>query len=163
MTGENRHAVEDGLFVGGTTSTRGRAKVASYYKDNCAEAPYSEYNVGAAITVADYGIPEGDSLHNYRTYGGANIEDAGRQITVHAEQMALFKAIMDGFDVIREVVVVTSGDDCYLPCGYCRQLIGEWGDEDTKIVAADEREDGNYEYKKRELPELLPEGFRCDF
>lgn len=159
----DRHAVEGDIFVGTENSTRGRARVASYYKDNCASPEYSEYSVGAAITVGDYGMEEGGQLFNYRTYGGANIEDAGRQITVHAEQMALFKAIMDGFDEIRAVCVVTSGDDNPIPCGYCRQLLAEWGEPDTKVVAAKELVDNNYEYKKRELEEIIPEAFRSDF
>lgn len=158
-----RHAIEDDLFVGSTNSDRGRAKVASHYKDNHSSAPYSDYRVGGAITVADEYGDWYTALTNYRTYGGANVEDAARQTTMHAEQMALSKAIMDGFDRLLSVTVVTSGDDNPFPCGNCRQLMSEWGREDTEVTAAREDGNGNYEYKRSDLGGLIPEGFRSDF
>ena len=48
-------------------------------------APYSKYNVGAALMTADGQI-----------YQGCNIENAGFTPTVCAERTAFFKAVYDG-------------------------------------------------------------------
>ncbi|MBQ3277533.1 MAG: cytidine deaminase, partial [Oscillospiraceae bacterium] len=53
-------------------------------------APYSHYNVGAALLTADG-----------RIYQGCNIENAGYTPTVCAERTAFFKAVYDGHRAFR--------------------------------------------------------------
>ena len=90
-------------------------------------APYSNYHVGAALVCK-----------NGKIYSGCNIENHGI-MAICAERVAFTKAISDGerdFDFI----VVCGGkdinnlDDC-LPCGYCRQFMSEFVDNNFKIYA----------------------------
>lgn len=48
-------------------------------------APYSGFNVGAALLTADNEI-----------YGGCNIENAAYSPTICAERTAIFKAVSEG-------------------------------------------------------------------
>ena len=56
-------------------------------------APYSKYNVGAALLTADGQI-----------YQGCNIENAGFTSTICAERTAFFKAVYDGHRAFRAAI-----------------------------------------------------------
>ena len=89
-----------------------------------AYAPYSKYQVGAALRT-----------RSGRIFTGANVENAAYPTTMCAERVAIFSAVAQGereFDVI--AVVTANGGS---PCGSCRQVMAEFG-LDTVVLIADE-------------------------
>ena len=88
-------------------------------------APYSQYNVGAALMTADGQI-----------YQGCNIENAGFTPTVCAERTAFFKAVYDGHRAFRAIAVIATGEELGFPCGVCRQVMAEFCDRDFINVTA---------------------------
>jgi cytidine deaminase len=107
-----------------------------------AYAPYSEYHVGAAVLTA-----RGD------IYTGCNIENAVYPLSLCAERVAIFKAVSEGATHIHALAVVT--DNGGPPCGSCRQVMQEFGDQDTLVYIANT--DGAF--RTRLLKDLLPESF----
>jgi cytidine deaminase len=88
-----------------------------------AYAPYSNYQVGAALRT-----------RSGRIYTGCNVENAAYPTSMCAERVAIFKAVSEGekeFDVI--AVVTPNGGS---PCGGCRQAMAEFG-LDTIVIIAD--------------------------
>ena len=88
-------------------------------------APYSKYNVGAALMAADGQI-----------YQGCNIENAGFTPTICAERTAFFKAVYDGHRAFRAIAVIATGEEMGFPCGVCRQVMAESCDRDFIIITA---------------------------
>ena len=88
-------------------------------------APYSKYNVGAALMTADGQI-----------YQGCNIENAGFTPTVCAERTAFFKAVYDGHRAFKAIAIIATGEEMGFPCGVCRQVMAEFCDRDFIIVTA---------------------------
>ena len=88
-------------------------------------APYSKYNVGAALLTADG-----------RIYQGCNIENAGFTPTICAERTAFFKAVYDGHRAFRAIAVIATGEEMGFPCGVCRQVMAEFCDGDFLIITA---------------------------
>ena len=88
-------------------------------------APYSRYNVGAALLTADGQI-----------YQGCNIENAGFTSTICAERTAFFKAVYDGHRAFRAIAVIATGEEMGFPCGVCRQVMAEFCDRDFIIITA---------------------------
>lgn len=85
-----------------------------------AYAPYSNFFVGAAV-LADSG----------EIYSGNNAEIAIFTSTIHAEQLAIAKAISEGEikegnrKFITALAVTLNSEDVSMPCGLCRQSILE--------------------------------------
>jgi cytidine deaminase len=76
-----------------------------------AYAPYSSYQVGAAVLARDG-----------RVFVGANVENAASPLGICAERSAIAKAASEGLkpgDV--EAIAITAS-----PCGGCRQWLHEW-------------------------------------
>ena len=87
-----------------------------------AYAPYSKFQVGAAILAG-----------NGKIYSGCNVENAAYPIGNCAETSAIAAMVLDGAQQIREIVVIGRGDLLCTPCGGCRQRIREFAAADTKI------------------------------
>jgi cytidine deaminase len=87
-----------------------------------AYAPYSKFQVGAAILAG-----------NGRIYSGCNVENAAYPNGNCAETSAIAAMVLDGALQIREIVVIGRGDLLCTPCGGCRQRIREFAAADTKI------------------------------
>ena len=104
-----------------------------------AHAPYSEYRVGAAIETADGTV-----------YTGCNIENANYSNSLHAEEVAVGKAVSEGHRSFEAVAVTSTARDGVTPCGTCRQTLAEFCDEDL-IIVTDGEDGGEYT-----LGELLP-------
>lgn len=113
-----------------------------------AYAPYSGYQVGAALLTADG-----------RVYQGCNIENASFSPTVCAERSAFFKAVYDGVRSFQAIAIVGGKDGkisgAFPPCGVCRQVMREFCQEDFVVYMGT----GNGKYVQRTLGELLP----CSF
>lgn len=111
-----------------------------------AYAPYSNYNVGAAL------IGKSGTI-----YDGANIEMCIHRAT-HAERMAIVNAVFWGEREFIAIAVVTDDPKAPYPCGQCRQDLAEfdlYNDGRLEIIAANL--DGLV--RKSTLAELLPERF----
>ena len=80
-----------------------------------AVAPYSHFQVGAALLTRDGQI-----------IAGANVESASYGLTCCAERVALFKALTAGHREFTAVAVVAAAPGGPLPCGACRQLLAEY-------------------------------------
>lgn len=110
-------------------------------------APYSGFNVGAALLCEDGSI-----------YTGCNIENAAYTPSVCAERVAFFKAVADGKREFNSIAVV--GGPCRkitslcTPCGVCRQVMSEFCDGSFKIICKDKDD-----IKTFTLSQLLPEHF----
>ncbi len=78
-------------------------------------APYSKFQVGAALADA-----EG------RIHTGCNVENATYGLTVCAERVAVFKAISEGVRSFRRIAVATDSEILTPPCGACRQILWEF-------------------------------------
>ena len=111
-------------------------------------APYSHFNVGAALLCADGTV-----------YLGANIENAAYSVTCCAERVALFEAVSNGEREFKAIAVAggLNGEinGACAPCGVCRQALSEFCSPDFEIVLA--LPDGKYELCT--LGELLPRSF----
>ena len=107
-----------------------------------AYAPYSRYQVGAAV-LADDG----------RIFSGANVENAVYPLTICAERVAIASAVAAGVRRIAAVAVVTANGGT--PCGSCRQVMREFGTETMPVVIVGR--DGSL--RTRTLGELLPDSF----
>ena len=80
-----------------------------------AYAPYSHFQVGAAVRT-----------RSGHVYGGCNIENASYPVACCAERTAIFKAVSEGEREIETLAVVADTDGPCAPCGMCRQAISEF-------------------------------------
>ena len=109
-----------------------------------AYAPYSRFNVGAALECADG-----------RIFTGCNIENSALGSTMCAERVALFKAISEGENRFSRIAIYGESEDYCMPCGACRQVLSEFS-QDMEVLCA--RASGSYVSYK--LKELLPRPFK---
>lgn len=116
-------------------------------------SPYSHYQVGAALLVADGQIVTGCNIEN-AAYGPSNC----------AERTAFFKAVSEGIRDFKAIAVVGSpeGDELTqyaYPCGVCRQVMREFCEpESFQVIVAKSETD----YRVAALADLLPESFGPD-
>ena len=112
---------------------------------NNAYAPYSCFNVGAALLTAKGNI-----------YSGCNIENAAYSPSLCAERAAIAAAISNGERDFEMLAIVGDCGDAYCyPCGVCRQWLSEFCNDDFPIIVAKNADD----YSKIKLSELLPYAF----
>ena len=103
-------------------------------------APYSEYRVGAALETSDGTV-----------FTGCNVENANYSNSVHAEELALSKAVEAGHRSFSRIAVSSGARDGVTPCGMCRQSLSEFCADELRVIC--EGEDGLTAYT---LGELLP-------
>jgi cytidine deaminase len=108
-----------------------------------AYAPYSNFQVGAALLCADG-----------RVYPGCNVENGATPVTVCAERTALVSAVANGAREFTAIAVIGSGDFICTPCGICRQALYEFAPE-LRVICADP----NGAFEVYALCELLPRAF----
>lgn len=109
-----------------------------------AYAPYSKFKVGSALITEDGYV-----------YDGCNIENASYGATNCAERTAIFKAVSEGHNKIKSIVIVGDFNNYTYPCGICRQVIQEFSSKDTSIILAKNEND----YIVKTLDEILPGAF----
>ncbi|MEK6687255.1 MAG: cytidine deaminase [Gemmatimonadota bacterium] len=107
-----------------------------------AYAPYSHYQVGAAVETADGTV-----------YTGCNIENASYGLAICAERVALGAAMTAGARQFRRIAVVSSSEPPASPCGACRQVLAELA-PDAEVIAA-----GPRSVMRWTVAELLPVAF----
>jgi cytidine deaminase len=111
-----------------------------------AVVPYSEFRVGAAVATADG-----------RTYTGANLEVSNYSNSLHAEEVALARALMDGARSFAAVAVASSEPSLVTPCGMCRQTLAEYCPPDLRVVCEVDADARTFT-----LGDLLPAAFDGD-
>jgi len=118
----------------------GRARTAM----KSAYAPYSKFQVGAALLLADG-----------RIFTGCNVENASYGLTICAERNAIFAAVAatKGKPKIVAVAVVNKKRVPCSPCGACRQVIAEFGPDAVVWYL------GSKGVVSRTMRELLVDGF----
>lgn len=99
-----------------TPALQNRLEKAARLSASRAYAPYSKFNVGAAVLSGSGKI-----------YTGCNVENASYGLCNCAERTAIFSAIAAGEKAVRCVVVYTPTKHPTPPCGACRQVINEFG------------------------------------
>lgn len=112
-----------------------------------AYAPYSKFQVGAALLT-----------HSGEIITGCNVENASYGLTSCAERNAVFHAIAGGHRRFKAVAIVSSGKRPPYPCGACRQVLAEFGGPSLLVLFAPRRSLHRYEWGT--LAELLPKSFR---
>ena len=90
-----------------------------------AYAPYSDYQVGAAVLAPDGAI-----------FAGCNVENASYGLALCAERSAIAHLVAAGHTHVAAVAVVTAGPEPGRPCGLCRQTLSEFADDDLPIGLA---------------------------
>lgn len=108
-----------------------------------AYAPYSKFQVGAALLSA-----------SGRVFLGCNIENASFSVTICAERAALSNAITQGERDFVAIAIASSDNKICPPCGVCRQALAEFAPHMRVLLAGD-----GDEYKEFRLSDLLPEAF----
>jgi cytidine deaminase len=111
-----------------------------------AHAPYSKFQVGAAVLTASGEI-----------FAGCNVENASYGLTICAERVAVGSAVAAGHKEIVAVAVATSGG--HSPCGACRQVLSEFGTA-MEVILIDA--DDPTKTRATTLAALLPEQFSSD-
>lgn len=112
---------------------------------NSAYAPYSQFRVGAAVLTTTGKI-----------FAGCNVENASYGLSMCAERNAIANAIIGtGKDkmTIKAIAVTNSKHVACSPCGACRQVIWEFG-QDAEVIFQ-----GNQGWQTSTIKKLLPAGF----
>ena len=110
-----------------------------------AYAPYSQFKVGAAVLTTEGKIVT-----------GCNVENASYGLSMCAERNAIANAIMsnEGDKIEIRAIAVANGQQVPCsPCGACRQVIWEFGQQAQVIFQ------GNQVWQSSTIQELLPAGF----
>ena len=113
-----------------------------------AYAPYSRFQVGAAVEAADG-----------RIHSGCNVENAAYPEGTCAEAGAIAAMVAQGGRQIRRVVVCGGAEAPCTPCGGCRQKIREFAAPDTPVTMVSPT--GKI-LLVRTLADLLPDSFGPD-
>lgn len=113
-----------------------------------AYAPYSKFQVGAALRDA------GGKIHS-----GCNVENASFGAVICAERSAVVQMVSGGGKKITELALVTTAPEAFFPCGICLQVIQEFGGGDVVVVAVDGT---GKKFRKALLSELYPSAFSKD-
>lgn len=108
-----------------------------------AHAPYSKFQVGAALETAAGAI-----------ITGCNVENATYGLTLCAERVAVVKAISEGHRDFVRVAIVADTEQPTPPCGACRQILWEFGGN-LEIILGNLRT----EKARHQLRDLLPQPF----
>ena len=113
-----------------------------------AHSPYGNFFVGAVLKTKQG-----------KLYTGCNIENHGLQ-SICAERTAFVKALSEGEKEFESITVVGAEkgkepiEEC-LPCGYCRQFMSEFVDNDFKIYTINNEKINEYS-----MTDLLPYSFK---
>ncbi len=113
-----------------------------------AYAPYSKFNVGAAVRT-----------RNGTVFQGVNVENAAYPEGTCAEAGAIAAMCAAGEREIVEVAVIADCPEPVPPCGGCRQKLAEFAGRDVKVTLA------TIQGKTLEttVGGLLPGGFDASF
>lgn len=122
------------------SSIKNRLEKAALKVRKNAYAPYSGFQVGAALET------DGDKV-----FEGCNVENLSYGLTICAERSAVFSAIASGYRKFKKIVIVADSVEPVTPCGACRQVLAEFSDN-MEVISI------NLDGKRfhSQLSELLP-------
>lgn len=120
------------------------AEAASEARSN-AHAPYSNFQVGAALLDSDG-----------RIFSGCNVENASYGLSICAERHAIGAAVAAGVEKIEAILVLSEMSPPASPCGACRQVMAEFGDFPVLLINPEGEE------IRSSVAELLPLAFTFD-
>jgi cytidine deaminase len=106
-----------------------------------AYAPYSHYDVGAALLTA-----------SGQVFTGCNVENAAYPMAICAERTAVVKAVSEGEREFVAIAIATRNGGS--PCGACRQVMREFAPHILVLLADDAGDVRQYT-----LDQLLPDSF----
>jgi cytidine deaminase len=111
-----------------------------------AYAPYSKFQVGAALEAHDGVI-----------FHGCNVENASYGLCNCAERTAFFSALAAGYrpGQFKALAVIGETKDPIAPCGACRQVMIELGSPELEVILSNL--DGDIEVTSADA--LLPGAF----
>ncbi|MGM0437231.1 MAG: cytidine deaminase [Bacillota bacterium] len=109
-----------------------------------AYVPYSNFPLSAALLTKEGKI-----------FTGVNIENASYGLTNCAERTAIFKAVSEGYRDFEALLLYGNQEKTITPCGACRQVINEFGD-DIEIIMVNK----NDKEVSKTSSELLPGAFK---
>ena len=114
-----------------------------------AYAPYSQFQVGAALLCTDGSV-----------YTGCNVENASYGAANCAERTAFFKAVSEGEREFRAIAIAGGPagkpvEQLCPPCGVCRQVMREFCAPDFLVYFAASAE----QWQCFTLEKLLPHSF----
>ena len=109
-----------------------------------AYAPYSGYTVGAALLSK-----------SGQVYTGSNVENAVYPLCTCAERTAVVRAVSEGEREFQALAVSTQNGGA--PCGSCRQILREFGEDIVVLIAND-----TGAYCETTVAELLPGSFSAE-
>ena len=114
-----------------------------------AYAPYSKFQVGAALL-----LKSGEIIL------GANVENASYGLTNCAERSALFTAYSKGYrrEDIEAMAITANCERPVSPCGACRQVMSELMPKQARIILSNIAGD----VKEVSLQDLLPYTFTSE-
>jgi cytidine deaminase len=107
-----------------------------------AYAPYSNFQVGAALRVKG-----GD------VFEGVNVENASFGVGICAERTAAVSAVAAGHREFEAIAIAGPSSTSTVPCGACRQFLNEFN---PQLVVVYTTPDGSHETT---LDKLLPAAF----
>lgn len=109
-----------------------------------AYAPYSGFQVGAALVTEDGTV-----------FTGCNVENSSYGATICAERSAMVKAVSEGYHHFTRIAIVGGDERTYtFPCGMCLQVMTEFMDKDAVLIFSDTQG-----LKEFTLAEFLPNQF----
>lgn len=127
----------------GEISNEALIKMAKAVKEK-AYAPYSGFQVGAALVTDDGTV-----------FTGCNVENSSYGATICAERSAMVKAASEGYRHFVKLAVVGGDETQYtFPCGMCLQVMTEFMDKDAGLIFSNA--EGIKEFT---LEEFLPNQF----
>ena len=112
-----------------------------------AHAPYSKFQVGAALKTFDG-----------TTISGSNVESASYGLSCCAERIAIFKALSENQHNFSALAIASPGGAA--PCGACRQIIAEFAPEATLLLV--DSDSPKTTAKETNIRTLLPNAFTGD-
>lgn len=107
-----------------------------------AYAPYSRFQVGAALRTA-----------SGRVFCGCNVENLSFGLTICAERAAVCAAVAAGETKFEAIVVVADSVQPVTPCGACRQVLAEFSNDGGLKICSVNLQGKRYEAT---IGELLP-------
>lgn len=107
-----------------------------------AYAPYSKFQVGAALLAENGDI-----------FTGCNVENASYGLTICAERTAVFKAISHGVTQFTAIAIAVPGGGS--PCGACRQVLNEFNPQLTVYLG----DENGQLIRQTSIDALLPDAF----
>ncbi|KRM79313.1 hypothetical protein FC84_GL001487 [Lapidilactobacillus dextrinicus DSM 20335] len=109
-----------------------------------AYVPYSHFAVGAAVLTDDGKI-----------FQGCNIENGSYGMTICAERVAMFNAVLAGYHHFKTIAVTGDTHGAVSPCGACRQVMTEFMHADDQVILTNL----NNDIKKFTVDQILPYSF----